>query len=379
METLKEQVKAYCHSLGFSLISFTTPEKAAHFSIFQKWIEKGHQAGMQYLSSDRALFLRRNPRNLMPSCQTVLILAYPYPPTPLSPQREITVIPTIAAYACLKDYHLFLPPLLEKAIGFIRSQVNRPVECEYYTDSGPLLERELAYQAGMGWIGKNSCLIHEKAGSFFFLSEILLDIALIEEELVQPAHPDRCGSCRHCIENCPTHCIQSDRTLDSRRCISYLTIENKGEIPLELRPLIGEHLFGCDLCQQVCPWNQKIMASSQSGEMPEFLQTYLQNFDQAKIMDKAEFKKAFSDYPMLRAKRSGFYRNLAVVLGNKKDPASIPFLSKLIADPDTLIRQHTAWALGCFQSDSSKLILKNTLKCEKDEKVRREILLAVTK
>jgi len=378
MEILKEKIRTYCRSLGFSLVRFTVPEKADHFSTFQEWVKKGHQAGMQYLSSEHALFLRKNPRNLMPSCQTILILAYPYPPIPLD-QKEGSTIPPIAAYACLKDYHLFLPPLLEKITAFIQKETGNPIQSKYYTDSGPLLERELACQAGMGWIGRNSCLINETAGSFFFLSEILLDVSLIEKGQEQSIHPDRCGTCSRCIDNCPTHCIQADRTLDSRRCISYLTIENKGEIPLEMRPLIGDHLFGCDLCQQVCPWNQKIIASSKSGEIPPLLQPYLQNLDSAKIMDAAEFKKIFSDYPLLRAKRKGFYRNLAVVLGNQKDPDSISFLSKLLVDPDALIRQHAAWALGCFRSESIGRILEDALKNETDEKVRQEIFLAVKK
>ncbi len=379
MEILKEQVRTYCRSLGFSLVSFSAPEKAEHFSKFQEWVKKGHQAGMQYLSSEHALFLRENPRNLMPSCQTILILAYPYLPIPLNLPLEKKAVPMIAAYACRKDYHVFLPPLLERIIEFIRDKTGDPIQSKYYTDSGPLLERELACQAGMGWIGKNSCLIHEEIGSFFFLSEILLDVPLIEKEPKQPIHPDRCGTCQRCIDACPTRCIQADRTLDSRRCISYLTIENKGEIPIDLRPLIGDHLFGCDICQQVCPWNQKILALSKPGEMPLFLQTCLQNLDPAKIMEAAEFKRIFADYPILRAKRSGFYRNLAVVLGNQKNTDSIPLLSKLLTDPDALIRQHAAWALGCFHSGSIKRILEDAFVYEKDERVKQEIILAVKK
>ena len=379
MKAIQDQIRAFCSSLGFSLIGFTTPDKPDHFSIFQEWIDKGHQAGMQYLSNEQTLFLRSNPLNLMPSCRTILILAYPYSPIPLNAQQSIKDFPTVAAYACSKDYHLFLPPLLEKVITFIQTLADKPVQSLSYTDSGPLLERELAYQAGMGWIGKNSCLLHEKMGSFFFLSEILLDIPLINEKIEKVIHPDRCGTCQCCIDNCPTHCIQAGRTLDSRKCISYLTIENKGVIPIELRSSIGNHLFGCDLCQQVCPWNQKILAAPKSGEIPEFLQAYLKNLDPAQIMDTVEFKKTFSDYPILRAKRSGFYRNLAVVLGNQKNAASIPFLMQLFQDSDALVRQHAAWALGCFQSDSFQHLFEDALNREKDEKVRQEILLAFLK
>ncbi len=373
MKTLLEQVKTFCCSLGFNLVGVTTPDDLQQYSIYEKWIADGCQADMKYLAGEHALFLRKSPRNVMPSCQSILVLAYPYPAIAIQDQGEKKTIPSIAGYAYLEDYHAFLPSLLEKVTHFIQTQSGHPLESKLFTDSGPILERELGYQAGLGWIGKNTCLINKNFGSFFFLSEILLDIPLFAEEKNPPYSPDHCGTCHRCIRICPTQCIQENRTLDSRRCISYLTIENKGEIPLDIRASVGDHLFGCDLCQQVCPWNQKIIAAAQTPTLPQYLRNYLEKLDPSCILNEIEFAQEFALYPISRAKRSGFYRNLAVALGNKKNPANIPFLLQLLRDSDPLIRQHAAWALGCFHSESVNIYLTEALKIEKDQKVIQEI------
>jgi epoxyqueuosine reductase len=379
MNALLEQVTTYCHSFGFSLVGFTTPADMQFFPVYQKWIADGCQAGMQYLAGERALFQRRSPRNVMPNCQSILVLAYPYLTKIFSDQEAEEHFPSVAAYACLEDYHLFLPPLLEKIVQFIQSQVAYPLQSRILTDSGPLLERELAYRAGLGWIGKNSCLINQEHGSFFFLAEILLDMPLDEPES-NPAHPsDRCGTCQRCIDVCPTQCIRNDRTLDARKCISYLTIENKGEIPLSLRPMIGEHLFGCDLCQQVCPWNRKALAASKKIAYLQFLLEYFYKPQPSRILNEMEFNQKFHSSPILRAKRRGLYRNLAVVLGNRKDPRYVPTLLALLNDTDALVRQHAAWGLGCFLSDIVRFRLQEALQVEKDETVLLEIKRVLTK
>lgn len=373
MNTLFEQVKTFCSTLGFNLIGVTAPGDLEHFSIYERWIADGCHADMHYLDGERALFQRKSPRNVMPSCQSILVLAYPYLTASIQDHFEKNSLPSIAGYACMHDYHAFLPPLLEKVVHFIEARSVHPIESKFFTDSGPLLERELGYEAGLGWIGKNSCLINKNVGSFFLLSEILLDIPLFAEESASQYSSDHCGNCQRCMEICPTHCIQENRTLDSRSCISYLTIENKGEIPLDLRAMIGDHLFGCDLCQQVCPWNQKIRSASQGSVLPQNLQRYLQNLNPSRILNENEFTQEFTSSPISRVKRSGFYRNFSVVLGNKKDPTSIPFLLQLLHDSDALIRQHAAWALGCFQSESVRIHLKEALKIEEDQKVIQEI------
>ncbi|MGV8025083.1 MAG: tRNA epoxyqueuosine(34) reductase QueG [Anaerolineaceae bacterium] len=373
MNTLLEQVKAYCSTLGFNQIGVTTPYDLKHYSIYEKWIASGCQADMHYLDSKHVLFQRKSPRNVMPSCQSILVFAYPYPAITITNQTEMTTPPFISGYAHMEDYHVLLPSLLEKVVHFIQAQSGDSIESRIFTDSGPLLERELGSQAGLGWIGKNSCLINKNFGSFFFLSEILLDIPLFAEGEDPGSSRDHCGTCQRCMDICPTHCIQENRTLDSRNCISYLTIENKEEIPLDMRAAIGDHLFGCDLCQQVCPWNQKAIASSSTAVLPQ----YLQNLNSSAILNENEFDQKFSSSPILRAKRSGFYRNLAVVLGNKGDPASIPLLLQLLRDSDTLIRQHAAWALGCFHSEFVRTHLKEALQVEENERVSQEIRFAL--
>ena len=219
----------------------------------------------------------------------------------------------------------------------------------WYTDSGPLLERDLAQRAGLGWIGKNTCLINPQQGSYFFLAELLLGVALQPDP---PFTQDRCGACTRCIDACPTGCIRPDRTLDARRCISYLTIELKGEIPEELRPRLGNWVFGCDVCQQVCPWNRfapeqgdPAFAPRPGIPAPELVAEL--------ALTAEEFKRKFTGSPVLRAKRRGYLRNVAVALGNQGDPAALPALERAAAeDPEPLVREHAAWAVEVLREDS---------------------------
>lgn len=377
MTTLPEKVEAYCHSLGFILVGAIPPVDLQYFSLYQRWIERGCQAGMHYLSGEHALYQRENPCHVMPSCQSILVLAYPYPPTTLADLEKQKFPFSIAAYAQVEDYHLFLPRLLAQIVQFMQEQTDQSFQSMIFTDSGPLLEREIATRAGLGWIGKNSCLINRRFGSNFFLSEILLDFSLVKPTALPEVSPDRCGNCQRCIEICPTHCIQSDRTLDAGRCISYLTIENKGEIPILLRSSLGNHLFGCDLCQQCCPWNQKKSSSSTMQRSPNSPENFLQEISAMDILNEVEFKKKFASSPICRAKRRGFYRNLAVVLGNQKEMSSGPILFNLLHDQDALVRQHAAWALGCMPQRSVRSELKAALQSETEQSVIQEIELAL--
>jgi epoxyqueuosine reductase len=231
---------------------------------------------------------------------------------------------------------------LQALVTFIEAQVGHPVPHRVYTDSAPLLERELAQRAGLGWIGKNTCLIHPRLGSYFFLAEVLLGIAL------QPDPPftvDHCGSCTRCMQACPTGCIRPERNLDARGCIAYLTIELKGAIPEEIRPALGNRIFGCDVCQQVCPWNRfapaqgdPAFAPRQDVPVPDLL---------AELeLTEAGFQRKFTGSPLLRAKRSGYLRNVAVALGNIGDAAALPALERAaLHDPQALVREHAQWAV----------------------------------
>jgi epoxyqueuosine reductase len=216
---------------------------------------------MAYLATERSRARRADPREILPECRSILVLATPYSPPDIalsgtSEAREVEahgLTGHIASYAWGEDYHDVLPARMKELVQFIETQVGGPVKHRWYTDTGPILERDLAQRAGIGWIGKNTCLISPKFGSYFLLSEILLDLAL---EPDSPFITDHCGTCTRCIEACPTDCILPDRTIDASRCISYLTIELKDEIPSELRDKIGNWVFGCDICQIVCPWNR---------------------------------------------------------------------------------------------------------------------------
>jgi len=257
----------------------------------------------------------------------------------------------VAAYAWGRDYHLILPERLEALASFIENLVGYPVPHRAYTDTGPILERDLAQQAGLGWIGKNTCLIHPRLGSYFLLAELLLGLEL---EPDPPFAADRCGSCTRCIEACPTGAILPDRTLDTRRCIAYLTIELKGAIPEELRPSLGNWVFGCDICQMVCPWNRfaspegdPAFAPRPGVRRPDLL-TEL-------ALTPPEFNRKFKDSPIQRAKRRGYLRNVAVALGNLRAQNSefsenseflaLAALERAAQDDEPLIREHASWAI----------------------------------
>jgi len=297
---------------------------------------------MAYLSDKRARARRKDPRKILPECRSILVLAAPYS-DPKSAEALDASVPTgrVAAYAWGDDYHNVFIPKLQELVAFIEEQVGHPVPNRYYTDTGPILERDLAQRAGLGWIGKNTCLINPKQGSYFLLAEILLGIEL---EPDTPFTTDHCGSCTRCIEACPTECILSDRTLDARRCISYLTIELKENIPEELRPLLGDWVFGCDVCQMVCPWNRFAMgqvgeAFSHHPDVPR------PNLIHELGLTPEAFNRKFKNCSVKRTKRRGYLRNVAVAAGNSGNKNTIPALEKAKEDNEPLVREHTDWAL----------------------------------
>ncbi len=233
----------------------------------------------------------------------------------------------IAAYAWGDDYHDLFTDRMQALAVFIEAQVGAPVQTRCYSDTGPILERDLAQRAGLGWTGKNSCLIHPRQGSFFLLAEMLLAVDLSPD---QEFSTDHCGSCRRCLDACPTGCILPDRTLDSRRCISYLTIELKGVIPLDLRPLMGDWIFGCDICQQVCPWNQRFSRKITNSAFNPRPENQRPDIDQEILLTQQEFSRKFKGSPIKRAKRRGYLRNIAVALGNLGERGSVLVLQKAL-------------------------------------------------
>ena len=356
---LKQAIKDKARQLGFILAGVTTPEPPPHYSTFENWLAQGHHGTMHYLAEERSRLRRADPREILPECKSILVLATPYssPNLALSAENagrvggdrlpyrdQASVVEAegmrgkIASYAWGDDYHDILPARMKELIQFIEEQVGSPVKNRWYSDTGPILERDLAQRAGIGWIGKNTCLINPKQGSYFLLSEILLDLAL---ESDPPFVTDHCGTCTRCIEACPTDCILPDRTIDARRCISYLTIELKEDIPIDLREKIGDWVFGCDICQMVCPWNR----FAGEGDPAFGAEDPLPSLTDELAITTQEFNQRFKQSPVKRAKRRGYLRNVVVALGNTGSMYALPVLQNALNDEESIVREHAKWAI----------------------------------
>jgi len=399
--SLKQAIQTEANRLGFQLVGVTTPDTPPHFEVYQKWVGDGLQGNMDYLATGRAFQRRADPRKILPQCHSILVLGIRYAssdinqsPASLAPQipaprtAQITPSPAsfpspdpsslsghIASYAWGTDYHKVLAKRMESLIHFIESQVGNPVANRWYIDTGPIMERDLAQRAGLGWIGKNTCLIHPQLGSCLFIAEILLDLDL---EPDAPFIADRCGNCNRCLEACPTSCILPNRTIDSRICISYLTIEYKGVIPLELRPKIGSWIFGCDLCQQVCPWNQRFGSQPIDLSFNPFQDAQKPSLLQEISLTNPEFNEKFRHRAISRVGRDGYLRNVAIALGNLGDPVATPYLkSTMRSDPAPIVRGHAAWALGQIGDPFSRSVLFESLHTENDVYVLKEIQEAI--
>ncbi len=338
--TLKQAIKEKARQLGFSLAGVTSSEPSPHYPVFEDWLNADMHGTMNYLAEERSRTRRADPKQILPECKSILVLALPY-----SDFKTLNSEFRIASYALGDDYHDIIPPRLKLIVEFIEEQLGHPVPNRYYTDTGPILERDLAQRAGLGWIGKNSMLINPKAGSTFFLAEILLGIELEPDETIITDH---CGTCTRCLAACPTQCILPSRTLDARRCISYLTIELKDDIPEELRPLMKDWIFGCDICQQVCPWNRFSSQADSAFEPKIPLPVSTDDL----ILTSVEFNRHFKKSPIKRAKRRGYLRNLAVAIGNNGNETDLPILEQAshAARDEPMIREHAKWAMEKIKS-----------------------------
>jgi len=368
----KESIKAEVQNLGFSLAGFTTAEPLPGFEIFETWIRSGRNAGMNYLARADTIAKRSNPRLLMPDARSVIVLAAAYPAS----QNSMQNTPGIAAYAQLsQDYHLVFRDACNKAIDMIRrivpSDWQAPATFKAFSDTAPILEKEMAVRAGLGWIGKNGCLINPQFGSWLLLAEIFTSLEIEPDEPFQGQH---CGNCQRCLEACPTSCILPDRTLDAARCISYLTIEHRTDIPEVLHSPVGQQIFGCDICQQVCPWNKKAQEDRGSlfSRLPQ--NTNPLTLAEALEIDEKVFQDMFRDSPKMRTGWEGWLRNNLVAAGNSKDKTLLPIIVSILAGhPSPMIRRHAAWAVYHLDPGSSLSMLLDILQTEDDVSVQRAI------
>ncbi|MCB9077113.1 MAG: tRNA epoxyqueuosine(34) reductase QueG [Anaerolineaceae bacterium] len=356
--SLTQRIKQKAYDLGFDLIGIAPAERAPHAEAYRRWLTHNYQADMQWLARDPQR--REDPRCVVDGAQAVVVVGLSY--FRLDPPGDLWRDPArgrIARYAWGLDYHDVILPRLRALGDFIEQETGRPLRQRSYIDTGPILERDFAAQAGLGFIGKNTLLISPKLGSYLFLGEILVDLDL---EIDPPASDGgatcrvslpgqakrlgTCGRCTRCLDICPTHAFPAPYILDSRRCIAYLTIELRGLIPPELRPLLKNWIFGCDECQEICPWVRRYSHPSGADFLrydPDWVAPKLLDL---LALDEAGFRARFKGTPLQRTKRRGLLRNVAVALGNWGSPAALPALEPALQDPEPLIREHAAWAIG---------------------------------
>jgi epoxyqueuosine reductase len=368
--SLSARIKEEAQRLGFDLVGISPVEASTHEQSFAQWLRKGLGGELGYLK--RTEELRRDPKKLVPWAFSVVSVGMNYSTPYPRPIDQNGTGGWISRYAWGDDYHDLVKERLETLLDKIREIYPGPVEGRAFVDSGPVLERDIAGVAGIGWIGKNTHLISPRRGSWFFLGELFLSIELAYDRPIR----DRCGECDLCLKACPTGAFVGPYILDARRCISYLTIELKGAIPPHLRPLMGNHVFGCDICQEVCPYNKKAKATSEKAFSPrEGL--YAPDLAPLLSLTEEEFRQRFRGSPILRAKRRGFLRNVAVALGNLKRQEVVPALTEALQDDEPLVRRHVAWALGQIGSPESVKALSRRLEIESDVEVRGEISEAI--
>lgn len=376
------RIKARARELGFDPVGVAEPRASEQVAFYRDWLARGLHGEMAYLEREYAVRRRGELRETMAEVRSVVVVAHSYfvedaPGVPGDPS-----IGVIARYARGRDYHKVVKGKLLELLRWIRSEIAGGVEGRAYVDTGPLLERELAQRAGLGWFGRNTMLIDPRKGSYFFLGALLLDLEL---EPDAPFEADRCGTCRACLDACPTGALlgrdeNGAPVIDARRCISYLTIEHQGAIPLELRPLMGNRVYGCDICQEVCPWNERFAEESAEpgyaargpGDLPVGVEplpggdvsaetsgrrhahpgTWAPSLVALMRMTREDWDAFSRGSAIRRAGYAGFKRNVAVALGNwlastDEPPAeAVAVLRAALTDDDPLVREHAAWALG---------------------------------
>jgi epoxyqueuosine reductase len=368
---------------GFALAGITNVDPSEHIDFYRSWVGAGRHGEMSYLARPDSVRRRAHLSETMAEARSCLVVAHEYgrddpPGVPADRSRAV-----IARYARGDDYHDVMIAKLERLLAWLSDQTEGGVRGRAYVDTGPVLERELAARAGLGWFGKNTVLINPTRGSWFFVGILLLDLDLPADA---PFTDDRCGSCSACLEACPTAALlgRDERgapVIDARRCISYLTIELRGAIPADLRAAIGNRVFGCDICQEVCPWNARFgRVTTEPAYTPRAELDGPSLVALAELLlsvDEEGFRVRFAGSAVRRAKRAGLLRNVCVALGNWGSDEGVDVLSRALSDISPLVRGHAAWALGSIGSAGARDALRSRVDAEPDEAVRAELRSAL--
>ena len=336
----EDRIKAAARDLGFALAGIARATEADGFERLREWLARGYAGEMAYMG--RYAEERRHPASVLPEVRSVVMVAMEYGDCGLriadcgleeNPQSAIRNPQSgkIARYAAGPDYHDVVRDRLNRLLRWVQSELPG-TRGRGVVDTAPLLERDFARRAGLGWIGKNTLLINKHRGSYFFLGALLLDMELTPDE---PHVASHCGTCTACLDACPTNAFTGPGWLDARKCISYLTIELRSPVPEELLPAVGDWLFGCDICQEVCPWNRKDQSKPETVDAAELLS-----------VTEGEFRQRYRGTALFRTKRRGLLRNAAIVLGNCGDASALPALRRALEDPEPMVRDAAAWAIA---------------------------------
>jgi len=363
-----KSMKEKAVEIGFDLVGVSPVGSFPESQFYKEWLAKGFAGEMKYM--EREPQKRENIKNVLPGAKSVISCGINYNTDyPYSTEERDKTKGWISRYAWGDDYHEIVGKKLSLLAGFISGTLSEDVKSRIYVDTGPVLDRVYGKYSGLGWFGKNTCLINQKVGSWIFIGEIVTNIEFDYDSLV----PDRCGTCTRCIDACPTGALLEPYVLDSRLCISYLTIELRQGIPLDLRDNVGNNIYGCDICQDVCPWNKKAKLSNESSFQPR---EGLHNPSLASFsgLTEEDFRLIFKGSPIKRAKRKGLVRNVLVAMGNSGERDLIPRVKEFLADDDPMVRAHAVWALWKLEGEDSNETLSNLLDAESDPEVRGEIV-----
>ena len=393
MSGVKAVVVSHALELGFDLVRVTSAQDFVQDrAIALERLRAGLMDGLPWYSESRVL-RGTSPQELLPGARSIICLGLNYyqgefpEPAPGAPAGRV------ARYAWQRDYHQAMKKRMRAFVEGVSSLLGTKVAARWYVDDGPMLDRAAAHRSGLGWFGKNTNILTPSLGSWLFLGQVITDLEIEADRPLQKT----CGACVRCIDACPTGAIVAPYVIDNARCISYLTIENRGPIPVELRPQMQDWVFGCDICQDVCPVNRKARPSEspiwesrqppsapapESGEAEEYQRAGgmgLLDLVGLLEMSDAEFKRRFRGTPILRATRAGLQRNACVALGNRGDPSAIPALCLALTEGESLVRGHAAWALGQIGTEASLGALERARQAETDPKVLDEISAALGK